>query len=355
MMNDECYESDTVNIYGLRRADLEKWLSQWSKKNTVYCPDEKIGHGTASFSGWKIWEGDALPKIKPGPAKCSIKTFYFPQPETLHTFSTAPDDPDAFLLKEAEGDTSTDVLVGVRPCDARAVYLNGLPYSRDPYFQYRDSKTILVGFSCLEQCSTCFCQDVGGSPFDTQRLDIAITEIEDRFIAEVLSDRGKALVKSVGGADPASDKDRAELDRLKNKAKILKSDPSDNLKEKELMGLYNAGFWNSLADPCLNCGICTFLCPTCYCFDIQDEVIGNKGRRIRYWDSCMFPLFTQHASGHNPRGLKMQRVRNRFMHKLKYFPDRFGPLSCVGCGRCIRDCPVNIDIREVLQDLLSVE
>jgi len=84
-------------------------------------------------------------------------------------------------------------------------------------------------------------------------------------------------------------------------------------------------------------------------------VVRGQGRRIRYWDSCMFPLYSLHTTGHNPRGQKMQRTRNRFMHKLKYFPERYGLFSCVGCGRCVKDCPVNIDIREVMSDLLAVE
>jgi len=126
------------------------------------------------------------------------------------------------------------------------------------------------------------------------------------------------------------------------------------MQKKDLLALYNASFWPQIAEACINCGACTFLCPTCYCFDIQDEVAGTKGVRLRYWDSCMFPLFTLHASGHNPRGQKMQRVRNRFMHKFKYFPDRFGPVSCVGCGRCVKDCPVNIDIREVISLMQAV-
>ncbi|MCD6297627.1 MAG: 4Fe-4S dicluster domain-containing protein, partial [Deltaproteobacteria bacterium] len=95
---------------------------------------------------------------------------------------------------------------------------------------------------------------------------------------------------------------------------------------------------------------CTYLCPTCWCFDIQDEVLGKEGDRIRNWDSCMFPLFTLHGSGHNPRDLKVQRVRQRFMHKLKYYVEKYeNGVQCSGCGRCVRYCPVNIDIRQVCE------
>jgi sulfhydrogenase subunit beta (sulfur reductase) len=105
-----------------------------------------------------------------------------------------------------------------------------------------------------------------------------------------------------------------------------------------------------VAFACINCGTCTFLCPTCWCFDIQDEVHRSDGDRIRNWDSCMFPLFTLHASGHNPRSEKVQRVRQRFMHKLKYYVDKYdNGVACVGCGRCVKHCPVNIDIREVFK------
>ncbi len=346
---------ETVDTFGFERSELDDWLSRLNKKGKVYCPDD--GDNPSSPSGWRIWEGGVFPEMKPGPGKCSIKTFYFPQPETLHIFSSAVDDPDAFLLKEAvEGEPRVNIVAGVRPCDAKSVYLNNLPYSFDPYFQAKISNTVLVGFSCVEKCSTCFCQDVGGSPFDTESLDIVVTQIGDRFIAEVLSDRGKAIVDRAEKDSPASDIEKTELEKLRSDAATdTIAAPEEKLKAKDLMVMYNASFWLTLSDSCLNCGACTFLCPTCYCFDIQDEVIGRNGRRIRYWDSCMFPLYTAHASGHNPRGQKIQRVRNRFMHKLKYFPDRFGPVSCVGCGRCVKECPVNIDIREVHKDLLLVE
>ena len=99
---------------------------------------------------------------------------------------------------------------------------------------------------------------------------------------------------------------------------------------------------------CLGCGICTYVCPTCHCFDIQDELRGQDGRRVRTWDSCMYPEYTIHTSGHNPRPARMNRLRNRFYHKFKYYHDNFDVHLCVGCGRCVDNCPVNIDIIEVM-------
>ncbi len=192
----------------------------------------------------------------------------------------------------------------------------------------------------------------------TEGMDIAMSKVEGGYyLAAILTEKGERLLEHLPDAQEASPEEQKRLAEMQGRASSgtgAAGDPAEILKKKALMDLYNAPFWQKLADSCINCGACTFLCPTCYCFDIQDETLNGKGRRIRYWDSCMFPLFTQHASGHNPRGQKVQRVRNRFMHKLKYFPERFGPLLCVGCGRCIRECPVNIDIREVMRDLLAI-
>ena len=136
----------------------------------------------------------------------------------------------------------------------------------------------------------------------------------------------------------------AALERITSKV------PADKLSEKTVTDLFDAPIWDEVAFSCINCGTCTFLCPTCWCFDIQDEVLGKQGDRIRNWDACMFPLFTLHGSGHNPRDEKTQRVRQRFMHKLKYYVDKYkGGPACVGCGRCVQFCPVNIDIRRVFE------
>ena len=101
----------------------------------------------------------------------------------------------------------------------------------------------------------------------------------------------------------------------------------------KLRGMFEHSIWEEIAERCLGCGVCTYLCPTCHCFDIQDETIGNKGRRIKNWDSCMFPIFTLHGSGHQPRELRFQRMRQRIMHKFNYYEENFGVIACSGCGR----------------------
>lgn len=358
--------SEAVKVLRLDRADLERWFANWAKTREVYAPLEQSSasqsiSATTSYVDWAILKDGEFPELDTGLPKSPIKKFFFPQPETLLRSSKRKGDPDAFVLKEPEDDRPKRVLVGVRPCDARSVELNNFPFEKDPYFQANRARTTIVGFTCRDRCQTCFCKAVGGSPVGTEGMDIAVTQLDDLYIVEVITERGKELVQEGGGASEASEGELSRLKESKEQAESLFSsmpDPAQSLeamKGKDLSALYNAPFWSQLADSCINCGICTFLCPTCYCFDIQDEVVKGSVRRIRYYDSCMFPLFTLQASGNNPRGQKVQRVRNRFMHKFKYFPDRFGPFSCVGCGRCIRECPVNIDIREVLKDLLAVE
>ena len=147
-----------------------------------------------------------------------------------------------------------------------------------------------------------------------------------------------------------------ETMRQAAEAKITTLIATDKLKDKNTTELFEAPFWEDVAFACINCGTGTYVCPTCWCFDIQDETLGLSGIRMRNWDSCMYPLFTLHGSGHNPRDTKIQRVRQRFMHKLKYYVDKYEDgIQCVGCGRCIRHCPVNIDIRKVCDLMNSFE
>jgi len=288
--------------------------------------------------------------------RLSPKSLVYPQSERMFQYTLDKDDPDANTLKEAKKDFSPQAIVGIRPCDAHAFQLVKLnfdnPEYKDPWWVKRFESTTLVGLGCNEPCATCFCTSVGGGPFDERGLDVLLYDLGDTFLARTLTDKGEALLNSMNGGEQASSKSLEEADALSLKAEgdMPAALPMDSLKEKVLNELFDAPFWEEVAFRCLNCGTCTFLCPTCWCFDIQDEIQGKQGDRLRNWDSCMFPLFTLHGSGHNPRDKKVQRVRQRFLHKLKYYVDKYNNgVQCSGCGRCVRYCPVNIDIREVLQ------
>ena len=246
-------------------------------------------------------------------------------------------------------------MVGIRPCDARAydlVQLNFITSDyQDPWWEKGRERLILMGLGCSNPCSTCFCTSTGGGPFDTAGLDLLLTDLGESYLVQSCNEKGEGLLKESPGKT-ASGEDQKEAARIKEQAEkaITTQVPTDRLKDQPLLELFNAPFWDEVQFSCINCGTCTYLCPTCWCFDIQDEVKGVQGTRLRNWDSCMFPLFTLHGSGHNPRGEKLQRVRQRFMHKLKYYVDKYGNgVACVGCGRCVQFCPVNIDIRRVCQ------
>ena len=343
-----------MKMVKITSTELDGLLQRWNKDSRVYIPAGQKPAAQSGTPGWQRVEEGAALTVPAGPSAASVKAFFFPQPETMLTYTLRTGDPDQGLMKEPQADTQPQVVVGLRPCDARSVMLNNLPFQDDFLFQANRQRTVLVGFTCDTRLATCFCEQTGGSPVASEGLDLALTATTDGFLVEALTPRGEELLAGLD-LPPATAAEVNELAarRAGNKAATPASLAA--LKSKELNTLYEAPLWQSLGDSCLNCGACTFLCPTCYCFDIQDEVVRGSGRRIRYWDSCMFPLYSLHTTGHNPRGRKVQRTRNRFLHKLKYFPERYGPFSCVGCGRCVQDCPVNIDIREVMTDLLAVE
>ncbi|GKT06916.1 4Fe-4S dicluster domain-containing protein [Desulforhabdus sp. TSK] len=286
--------------------------------------------------------------------RLSPKELFHPQSERMFTYSLDKSDSEAEILKEAPKDFSSRVILGIRPCDAKAFQLDDRNFDvdrfRDPWWVKRRESTTLVGLACNQPCASCFCTTVGTGPFDTGGLDVLLTDVGNGYVARSTSSKGDDLLQGMEGGEKVSSEAAQKVMDLKIKAEKQLGVQFDvsTLSEQQMLELFNASFWDDIQFSCINCGICTFLCPTCWCFDIQDEVHGNKGDRIRNWDSCMFPLFTLHGSGHNPRSQKLQRVRQRFMHKLKYYVDKYKDgVACVGCGRCVRFCPVNIDIRQV--------
>lgn len=290
-------------------------------------------------------------------SRLSPKAILFPQSEPIIEYSLDQNDEDHHIMTETEIDTSPRAVLGIRPCDAKAVLLVNLnfdtPEYKDPYWIKALEATTFIGLGCDEPKSTCFCTSVGCSPYNEEGLDLLLTTDGDTKTAKVLTEKGSRFLEAAGWETTVEDTELFDSKRENAESKIESTVKVDNLKNQDLMTLHGAPFWEDVSFACLNCGTCTYTCPTCWCFDLQDEARGKKGKRFKNWDSCMFPLFTIHTTGHNPRGTKLQRVRQRFMHKLKYFVDKYDQgVMCVGCGRCVNQCPVNIDIRKVC-DLMN--
>ena len=310
------------------------------------------------FHSFKSLDNGKSPDFDYQNTRLSPKSLVYPQSERMFEYSLDENDSDANLLKESTKDYSPQAIVGIRPCDAHAFQIVKLNFDnseyRDPWWVQRFESTTLVGLGCNNPYPSCFCTSVGGGPFSEKGLDVLLYDMGSGYLAKAITENGEEFLKKSEGGRQADDSDLKDAENLAVSVsdKLTSSVLTDRLKEKAVNSFFEAPFWDDIAFACLNCGICTYLCPTCWCFDIQDEVTGKQGDRIRNWDSCMFPLFTLHGSGHNPRDKKVQRVRQRFMHKLKYYLDKYdNGIQCSGCGRCVRYCPVNIDIRQVCETM----
>lgn len=306
---------------------------------------------------------DTLPDMEYHDSVMSAKSILFPQTEKLLYTTLDESKDDHHIMKRAEPDMTHRAVVGIRPYDARAIELVKLNFDtddyRDPYWCDAYDATTFVGLGINKPGPFDFSTSAGTGPFCEEGLDVLLADLDDTFLAKVLTQKGEAFITCCGFDKEADEKESSALfDVLRKEAEknIIASIETDKLKEKTILDLHEAPFWDDIAFSCINCGTCTYVCPTCWCFDIQDEVKQKDSARFRNWDTCMSSLFTRHATGHNPRESKVQRVRQRFMHKLKYFLDKYDQgIMCVGCGRCVKSCPVNIDIREVCNIMNSYE
>jgi len=305
---------------------------------------------------FRVLEAGEKPLIEFANAKNAPKNFFFPRTETLLKFTRTG---KGMVIAGDQKDGEETLLFGVRPCDARSFTLLDMLFDqekyRDPYYLDKREKTTVVALGCVRPpYTTCFCTSVGGAPLSSEGVDILLTDLGEAYLAEFLTPKGEALREAFGGT-PAGEAEEKQKETIATQAaeEIRSRIPAREIKPI-LDARFEDPFWNTLHQKCLACGTCTYLCPTCHCFDISDEVKRADGIRIRNWDSCMFPMFTKETSGHNPRPSQKERWRQRVMHKFRYYVDNFGAIACVGCGRCVMACPVNLDIRKVVADIAKL-
>jgi len=290
----------------------------------------------------------------------SPKNIFFPQAEVLFQY-------DKNGMKVPELKDKPIAIWGMRNCDTKSLIMldkvfgnaHQMPEKdmyKDPYWIQKYRNCLIFNIACNEPLSTCFCNWFEGGPFHKEGSDIFVTESTEYYILEGISTKGIDFLNNFKKTAAVEKNDLKEIDKLKQKAESYLNKKTDvtNI-QKKLNSIWDDPIWVEISGKCINCGACTFVCSTCHCFDVSDEGKNKTGQRIRLWDSCMFQLFTREASGHNPRGASIQRVRQRVMHKYSYFMDNYQEHLCTGCGRCVQVCPVNLDIREVIQQVLNYQ
>jgi len=286
----------------------------------------------------------------------SPKEYFFPQREKIFTFN-AKDSKNVDV--KAHMNNAKRVIWGVRPCDLyglKTLDTIFLTNYVDTYYKARRDNTIIIGLNCNEPCDTCFCDSCNTGPFATEAFDLLFTDLGDKYLVNVGSKKGeKAMSKSAKlfGAAAAADKTKAGDLEKKSKKAFTRSVRSVEAKKK-LPSSWGDALWPEEALPCILCGGCNFVCPTCHCFNIEDIVEGDGiSTRVRYWDSCQLGGFTQMAA-ENTRNHQSERLRQRIFHKYVYTPDKYnGVPGCTGCGRCIEVCPAEIDITHILGRVTS--
>ena len=228
----------------------------------------------------------------------------------------------------------------MRPCDAQAVQLLDTVFEQeqytDPFWIKRQEKTIKIGLGCHVPCANGFCTTVGYGPFNKDGLDVLLTDLGDSFLVEVLSESGKTLFENLHEASEELLNQAKEIQNKAHDAMPIAFE-TENLKEK-IDQNFKSDYWDEVSRSCLGCGVCTFLCPTCFCFDIVDEV--QRQERVRNWDTCMFRIYSLEASGHNPRPSRVERTRRQATNA--YWPiDRSDRMHRLWALRSY--CPVGLD------------
>ena len=326
-------------------ASLNALFAKIAADKKLYLPIEKAGK--VDFYEWNEGETvrlDALKTVK------SAKDVFFPQVENLLKFRV---EGKSIEINQAPLCEEDFVVFGVRGCDAKSFEILDRVFlvdPRDEFYASRRAHGIVVTLACGEPEESCFCTNFGVNPA-APGGDVTAWIVGEEMYLQANSEKGEKLIAELDEADAkAAEDEQARISAIVDKL------PLNNLNlegfdGEHLMEKFNDPKWEGLSRACLGCGTCTFVCPTCQCYDIRDFDNGKSVTRYRCWDSCMYSDFTLMAA-ENSRHTQLQRYRQRFMHKLVYFPaNNEGVYSCVGCGRCVEKCPQGLNIVRVIKAL----
>ena len=341
-------------MYKIAKSNLPALFRAIAETKELYLPIRRAGQ--VNFGPWSE---DAEVDVETLKTVKSPKDVFFPQSENL--YSCEREGKDIKIEPQALQDQEF-VVFGMKACDIKGVEVLDKVFLADPidtFYAARRDHGIIVAMACHEPEESCFCKVFGVDCADPEKsaADVAVWMLGDDLIWKAITEKGEALTKAVESLLENADADSDKLEEEKNNIRaIVEKLPYSNLSLEgwggdKLEEKFNSPKWEELYKPCLSCGTCTFVCPTCQCYDIKDYDTGHGVQRYRCWDSCMYSDFTMMAHGNN-RTSQMQRFRQRFMHKLVYFPaNNDGMYSCVGCGRCVEKCPSSLNIVKVIKSM----
>ncbi len=379
----------------LKKNKIWDFLEKCSKEFDVYAPVENKETGIIDLIDFKnIEKKDEInfkEKLKKG-----IKHFVLPATEKIFNFEYIKDvnDPESIKISLT---TDTDekailrqgrkkILFGVKPCDTAGVrrldiifadetdksgnsgsftgpednVASGKNKKEEQFENYlkRRKDLLLITIGCVDIFPDCFCSSVGGHPFDFKYSDIGLIDMKDYFQVIKISDNPDAqsfieIFNEFTEKINTSENSEAELKKIFKKSESECFSNWERIDGHDIAALMEKNFndeniWKNISEKCIGCAACTFVCPTCLCFSINDERNDLKGERYKCWDFCTSYYYTLEASGHNPRGELYQRYRNKVNCKYHYYYKRKESLYCVGCGRCIDVCPAGMDIRDAV-------
>lgn len=338
-------------MYKIKREDLPALFQKIAADQELYLPVR-----TADQTNFGVWREEAEVDLDTLKTVKSPKDVFFPQSETLYTcyregkkLSVEPE-----TLKEQDF-----VVFGMKACDIKGVEVLDRVFLSDPidtFYAARREHGTIVALACHEPEETCFCK-VFGVDAAHPAADVAAWMVEDTLYWRPETEKGQKLTEKLADLLEKADDAGSETvvaDEEEKIRSIIEELPYSHLSLEGwngdvLMEKFESPLWEELYKPCLACGTCTFVCPTCQCYDIKDYDTGHGVQRYRCWDSCMYSDFTMMAHGNN-RTSQKERFRQRFMHKLVYFPaNNEGMYSCVGCGRCVEKCPASLNIVKVVK------
>ena len=335
----------------MRKISLDKLdalFAAIAEKDALYLPvDAKAG---AKFEKWEAGKklSDALNTVR------SAKDFFFPQTENLMDFKVEGKNIE---IIDTRSECEDFVVFGVRACDVKSFEVLDRVFLAEPidtYYKNRREHGVIMSMACTKPHETCFCHTFGIDAAEPEG-DVVCHKTDDALYMDAKTEKGEKLLAALEGVTEAAD--TAAVDEQKKTirerlAKLPLAELSaDSFGAGKTDEFFNDPAWSELSQSCLGCGTCTFVCPTCQCYDIRDFNTGHGVKRFRCWDSCMYSDFTKMSAG-QPRLTQLERFRQRFMHKLVYYPtNNDGLFSCVGCGRCLSKCPIQMNIVKVMKKL----